>query len=232
MFVLILGAAGAGKTTLAKKLREYARIYINLDPASDADADIDIRQWIKTEEIQEKFSLGINGALLKSMEMIAEQDTWIDERDEIKVIDTPGQIEIFLYHDYGKRIVQKLCLHDIVTGVFVIDSTEAISIEKYLALLAQNAIINLRLGIPTLTVMNKVDLVDKEKLLHLMKKGAIKEMLEDGDALLTLAKGLAEYVEYTSIFQRPLLISAETGEGIDDLYSAIHEVHCGCGDIS
>ncbi|KAA0002739.1 MAG: GTPase [Thermoplasmata archaeon] len=232
MFVLILGPAGSGKTTLVKRLKEYNTISINLDPASETKADINIRQWVRTEEVQKKFSLGINGALLKSMEIIAEREEWIDGRDEIKVIDTPGQLEIFLYHDYGKKIVQKLCLRDIITGVFVVDATETSSIENYLSLLAQNAIINLRLGIPLLTAINKVDLVDRGKLLSFMRKDALKEMLEGGDALLNLAKGLIEYVEYTSIFQRPLLISAKTGEGIDDLYSAIYEVHCGCGDIS
>lgn len=232
MFVLILGPAGSGKTALVRRLKEYNTISINLDPASETKADINIRQWVRTEEVQKKFSLGINGALLKSMEIIAEREEWIDGRDEIKVIDTPGQLEIFLYHDYGKKIVQKLCLRDIITGVFVVDATETSSIENYLSLLAQNAIINLRLGIPLLTAINKVDLVDRGKLLSFMRKDALKEMLEGGDALLNLAKGLIEYVEYTSIFQRPLLISAKTGEGIDDLYSAIYEVHCGCGDIS
>lgn len=232
MFVIVLGPAGSGKTTLVKKLKEYGTISINLDPASEAEADIDIRQWVRTEQIQKKFSLGINGALLKSMEMIAERDEWIDERDEIKVIDTSGQLEIFLYHDYGKRIIQKLLLHDIVTSIFVIDAMEASSVENYLSLLAQNAIINLRLGIPLLTAINKIDVTSKEKLLHFIEKNAMSKMLEGGDALRNLAKGLMEYVEYTSIFQRPLLVSAKTGEGIDNLYSAIYEVHCGCGDIS
>lgn len=232
MFVIILGPAGSGKTTLVKKLKEFNTISINLDPASDTETDVDIRKWIRTEDIQKKYSLGINGALLKSMEMIADEEKWIDEGDEIKVVDTPGQLEIFLYHDYGKKIVKKLLLHDIVTGIFVIDAMEASSIENYLALLAQNAIINLRLEIPMLTAINKVDLVNKEKLLNFMEKENIDKMLEKGDALLSLAKGLVEYVEYTSILQRPLLISAKTGEGIDDLYSAIYEVHCGCGDIS
>lgn len=232
MFVLILGSAGAGKTTLGKKLREHSDVYINLDPASNAEADIDIRKWIKTEEVMKKFSLGVNGALLKSMEMISLHEEWIDKRNGIKIIDTPGQIEIFLHHDYGKKIVKKLCFHDIVTGIFVIDTTEINSIENYLCLIAQNAIINLHLEIPMITVMNKIDLINKAKISHFLNKETIKELLEDGDALKTLAKGLLEYVEYTSIFQRPLLVSAKTGLGIDDLYSAIHEVHCGCGDIS
>ena len=232
MFVLILGPAGAGKTTLGRKLREHSNAYINLDPASNAEADIDIRQWIKTEEVMKKFSLGVNGALLKSMEMISQQEEWIDARNAIKIVDTPGQIEIFLHHDYGKKIVKKLCLCDIVTGIFVIDATEINSIENYLSLIAQNAIINLRLEIPTITVMNKIDLVNKSKISHFLNKENFKELLKDGDALKTLAKGLLDYVEYTSIFQRPLLVSAKTGLGIDDLYSAIHEAHCGCGDIS
>lgn len=56
--------------------------------------------------------------------------------------------------------------------------------------------------------------------------------MQEEDVLLSLARGLIEYIEYTSVYDRPLLVSAKTGEGIDDLYDMIHEVHCACGDLS
>jgi len=232
MYRIVIGPAAAGKTSIAKKLAEYG-ILINLDPASPSKANIDIRKWIKVEEVQKKYNLGINGALLKSMELIASLDEWIlKDRNELKIVDTPGQLEIFLYHDYGKKVIEKLSNHDIVASLFVVDATEILSTENYLAILAQNAMINLKLMIPCVTAINKIDLVNREKLMEFIDRKKLEEKLSEGDALLSLAKGLVDYIEYTSILQRPLLISAKTGEGIYDLYSAIHEVHCGCGDLS
>ena len=232
MFAIITGPAGAGKTSIAKKLAEYGML-INLDPASKTKADVDIRQWVKTEEVQKEYGLGINGALLKSMELIASIDEWIPEdKNEFKVIDTPGQLEIFLYHDYGKKVIEKLLQRDIATLLFVIDATEILSVENYLAMLAQNAMINLKLLLPAVTAINKIDMVDREKIQKFLDKQQLEKMLNEKDALLFLAKGLVDYIEYTSLPQRPLLVSAKTGEGIYDVYSALHESHCGCGDLS
>ena len=121
---------------------------------------------------------------------------------------------------------------DTVVSVFIVDAQEIKSLENYLAILAQNAIINLKLMVPSVTVINKVDMVEKERIRGYFDREKIEEMIERGDALTSLARGLIEYVEYTSIEQRPLLVSAKTGEGMDDLYSAIHESHCSCGDLS
>ncbi len=232
MFVVVIGPAAAGKSSIAKKLAKDG-ILINLDAATPCEADIDIRKWVKVEDLQKKYGLGINGALLKSMELIASLDEWmVENKNEFKVIDTPGQLEIFMYHDFGRKIIEKLLQHDIVSCIFVVDAQEISSMENYLAMLAQNAMINLKLLIPCITAINKIDLVDREELLKYMDIKYIEEKLEEGDALLKLAKGLIDYIEYTSIVQRPLLVSAKTGEGIDDLFAAIHEVHCSCGDIS
>lgn len=232
MFVLVIGPAASGKTSIANCLSEKGFL-INLDPATPSNAQIDIRKWVKVEEIQKKYNLGINGALLKSMEIISEIDEWIcQDRNEIKIVDTPGQLEIFLYHDYGKKIVEKMLNYDIVTSLFIIDAQEIVSLENYLAILAQNAMINLKLMIPSITAINKIDTVDMKKIKKFMDIKNVEKEFEGGDALLSLSKGLIDYVEYTSIYQRPLFVSAKSGEGIYDLYSVIHEVHCSCGDLS
>jgi len=232
MFVVVIGPAAAGKSSIAKILSERG-ILINLDAATPCDADIDIRKWVRVEELQKKYNLGINGALLKSMELIASMDNWIcEDKNKMKVVDTPGQLEIFMYHDYGKKVVEKMASYDIVTCLFVVDAQEIKSIENYLAILAQNAIISLKLMIPCITAINKIDLANKEMLLKYISREYIQEKLNEGDAIHSLAKGLIDYIEYTSIVQRPLFISAKNREGIEDLYAAIHEIHCSCGDIS
>lgn len=116
--------------------------------------------------------------------------------------------------------------------LFIVDATEILSVENYLAILAQNAMINLKLMNPCITVINKIDLVDRKNLIKYIDKMKLEKILQKEDVLYSLAKGLVDYIEYTSIYQRPLLVSAKTGEGMDDLLSAIHEIHCACGDLS
>jgi len=232
MFVVIIGPAAAGKTTLARRIAKDD-ILINLDAATPSDADIDIRRWVKVEEIQRKYGLGINGALLKSMEIISEMEEWIpDEEEKIKFVDTPGQLEVFLYHGMGRRVVERLSKHGIVTSLFVVDALEMNSVENYLSILAQNAMINLKIGVPSLTIINKIDAVKREKMEKYFDMENLRRMIKGGDALLSLASGLIDYVEYTSIYQRPIMVSAKTGEGMEDVYSALYEVHCSCGDLS
>ncbi|KAA0000623.1 MAG: hypothetical protein FE046_03300 [Thermoplasmata archaeon] len=232
MFVLVIGPASAGKTSIARRLSK-GNILINLDPATPSEADIDIRKWVRTEEVQAINSLGINGALLKSMEMISGMDEWIcPDTEKIKIVDTPGQLELFLYRDYGKRIVEKLARHDAVVSLFLMDAEELCSLENYLVMLAQNAIINLKLLIPSVTAINKIDLTGRKSLEKLVDRAYVEKMLDNGDALRSLSRGLVDYIEYTTISQRPLFVSAKTGEGIEELYGVLHEVHCACGDLS
>ncbi|MBC7081611.1 MAG: ATP/GTP-binding protein [Thermoplasmatales archaeon] len=231
MYVIILGPAGAGKTTMARALSEYGFL-INLDPATPCEANVDIRKWVKAEEIQKNYSLGINGALLKSMEIISNMDEWIvKDKDKIKIVDTPGQLDIFLHHDYGIKIVKKLAENDIVSSVFVIDANEILSVENYLAMLALNAIVNLRLSIPSISVINKIDMVDVNQIKKFFDKKYLDNEIKRGDAIVSLASGLIDYIEYTSIYSRPVLASAKNGEGIEELYDLIHEIHCSCGEL-
>jgi GTPase SAR1 family protein len=231
MYVFILGPAGAGKTSIAKSLSGYG-ILINLDTATPSNADVDIRKWVKVEEIQKNYSLGINGALLKSMEIISNMDEWfVKDKSKIKIVDTPGQLDIFLYHDYGIKIVKKASENDSVSSVFVVDANEVLSIENYLAMLALNAIINLRLSVPSITIINKIDMVDAKRIKKFFDRKYLKNETKKGDAIVSLASGLIDYMEYTSIYSRPIFTSAKTGEGIKELYDAIHEVQCSCGEL-
>ena len=76
MNVIVVGPAGSGKSTFVKSFSEFLKDdydvkTVNLDPASDPiyDAHADVREFVRTEEVMRDFNLGINGALIKSMDL-------------------------------------------------------------------------------------------------------------------------------------------------------------------
>lgn len=242
--IFILGTAGSGKTTLSYLLRKSLQdsILINLDPANiNAKADLDIRYYVKTENIMKNYNLGPNGAILKSMELSLNYiDNLIEKIPEnvyYILIDTPGQLEIFLYRDIGRIVVEKFRKLGEPLGIFLVDIRDALIPENLLSILAWNMIIHLRLTLQTLTVINKVDTVSKDKIKELVAmiktKKVIKDLLNKNDNLSYLiAKSFEEFYEYSTLYKRPIFISAKSGEGITELVSAIFDLLCTCGDIT
>lgn len=228
MNIIVVGPAGSGKSTFVKNFSNYLKDYdvkaVNVDPASDPiyKADRNIRDFVKTEEVMKKYGLGINGALLKSMELSLNyvKDIVID--GDFVIYDTPGQMELFLYSKHGLKIAEEISKGFSVC-LFLIDAEVASTPENFASVIAQNAVISLRLAIPTLTVLNKCDIVDFD-----IKKiiGSLKEV---GGVLGEIVEKLASLIDYTTLRFRIIKISALKRFGFD---SAINEVFCSCGDIS
>ncbi|MBO8181818.1 MAG: ATP/GTP-binding protein [Archaeoglobus sp.] len=232
MNILILGHAGSGKSTLVKNFGEYLVANysvrrVNLDPATRPifKADADCREFVKTEEVMEKFKLGINGALLKSIEILGKHIHDLILEDDFVLYDTPGQLELFLYTDFGERFSEKLKGNAV--AIFLIDSSLCQTPENYLSAVFQSAVVSLRTSIPTLTVFNKTDI--KKPLPY----SEIERLIEKSEGVLSEAMvNLLPFYNLTSLRYRTIEISAQNGDGFDDLFSAVNEVLCACGDIS
>ncbi|WP_456327049.1 PRK13768 family protein [Archaeoglobus sp.] len=231
MNVIVVGPAGSGKSTFVKNFSKYLKDYdvkvVNLDPASDPiyKADRDIREFVRTEEVMKRFGLGINGALLKSIELSLEHvDDLILDGDYV-IYDTPGQMELFLYSKHGLAMAEKIA-RDWSVCVFIIDAEVASTPENFASIVAQNAVISLRLSMPTITVINKCDVVDFDlnELTSKLKyvEGVLGEIVEK----------LMDLIDYTTMRFRIIKISALNGMGFDNVLSALNEVFCSCGDIS
>ncbi len=232
MNIVVIGPAGSGKSTFVKNFSEYLKDYdvkvVNLDPASDPiyKADRDVRDYVKTEEVMKEYGLGINGALLKSIDLALEHmDNLIVEGDYV-IYDTPGQMELFLYSRSGLRMAEKIANFNWSVCLFVIDSEVASTPENFASIVAQNAVISLRLSMPTVTVFNKCDVIniDLNEVLGRLKevKGVMGEIIEKLMAL----------IDYTTLRFRIVKISALKRENFDEVFSVINEIFCSCGDIS
>ncbi len=233
MKLFVIGPAGSGKSTFVAEYSEYLKDNgydvkcVNLDPATEPiyKADRDIREFVKTEEVMKKYKLGINGALIKSI------DISVDYVDELKcnadyvLYDTPGQMELFIYSKSGREIVSKLS-DRFSAALFLMDSTVVCDSESFVSAVMQNVIVSLRLSLPTLTVFTKSDLseVDVDELRN--------ELSEREGLLAELMEKTLFFIEYTTIPYRVIKVSSIKRTGFNDVFTAINELFCACGDIS
>ncbi len=235
MNVLVLGPAGSGKSTFVRNFLKYLKDdydakAVNLDPASDPiyEAYADVRRFVRTEEVMRRYGLGINGALIKSMELALKHVEELKVRGDYVLYDTPGQMELFLYLKAGVEMAKRIAESDWTVCIFIVDSEVASTPENFISILAQNAVIALRMGVPTVTVFNKSDRIRLEITVEDVRRaissseGVLAEMMER----------LMDFVEATSARYRIVRISALKGEGFEEVLSLINEAFCSCGDLS
>ena len=248
--VLILGSAGAGKTTLTNALCDWinkegysSASCINLDPGVDwisYKPVWDIRNKFTVREIMKKYNLGPNGALLKSMDLLLEMsDSIINEittvtDSEYLIIDTPGQLEIFTFRDVGENFVKKLSEKITTIGLFLIDGELFKSVTRLLVSQLLGLSAELNLSVPLIHIINKGDLVNRELVEKIdNEKDAIKLIIDEkSGSLIDLGIGIYKILRELKAAARPILVSAKKKTGLEELFDAMHEVFCTCGDMT
>lgn len=172
--LFVFGAAGSGKTTFCRNLREYCAPnrsvrLINLDPAQEegTDFDIDLCDYITVGEVMEEMDFGPNGALFYALEEMSEN---IDElhledfEDDFFVFDCPGQIELFLHSDILVRVVDKVKNFSKIAVVYLFDSSNFLNSQKLLYSLFCSTISTYRFCLPVINIISKADLLDENTL--------------------------------------------------------------------
>ena len=78
--IFVTGTAGAGKSLLTSKIKEYYAknatfpITLNLDPGVASlpySPDIDVRDYVDVNSLMEQYELGSNGSLIMANDLIA-----------------------------------------------------------------------------------------------------------------------------------------------------------------
>ncbi len=252
MYVLVMGTAGSGKTTLvasySKWLREWGeetRI-VNLDPGAEVlpyKPNFDVRSLFTVTSIMRDYNLGPNGALLKASELILENADKILDHEAFKaarecqvLIDTPGQLEVFMFRREGKEFTMKLRERGPTVGVFLVDATLASDPADFISSWLLGLLVQVRLDIPVIPVVNKVDLLRDYSVVEEIVRDplALREKVREKVSGVTgeIAEDLVRLVADYQQSLRPVLVSATRGLGFEDLYSIIHEAFCSCGDLS
>ncbi|KAI9666586.1 MAG: ATP binding protein [Bathelium mastoideum] len=208
---LVMGPAGAGKTTFCTALIQHLRnsrracYYVNLDPAAEDFAfepDIDIKDLISLEDVMEEMHLGPNGGLIYCFEFLLQNLDFLTEpldslTDEyLVIIDMPGQIELYTHVPLLPSLVKELTRGSFalqLCATYLIESTFVVDRAKFFAgtLSAMSAMLMLEL--PHVNVLSKMDLIKDSIPRRELKRfldpdvGLLDEQQQDGDRAATRA---------------------------------------------
>ncbi|GLI74412.1 hypothetical protein PoHVEF18_002651 [Penicillium ochrochloron] len=176
--VLVMGPAGAGKTTFSNSLIQHLQstrrscFYVNLDPAAENFAyqpDLDIRELITLEDVMEELGLGPNGGLIYCFEFLLQNLEFLTEaldplsEEYLIIFDMPGQIELYTHIPLLPSLTQFLSrqgpLNINLCAAYLLESTFVVDKAKFFAgtLSAMSAM--LMLEIPHVNILSKMDQV-------------------------------------------------------------------------
>ncbi len=249
MIILLVGTAGSGKTTLAgsfgRYLEEngYSVAYINLDTGVERlpyRPDVDVRERITARELMAE-GYGPNGAIVESYDRLlpfvgeyTSEILRLDRGRDYVLIDTPGQMETFLFHEFGVKLTENLPepLAVYLFGPEVLRKPPDFCFALFFGLM-----IDLRLGTTTVPALSKIDVLRGGELEGYRKLLGDVEYLTARLKLDPSTQGLLAYKMCSSLPElapptRVLYLSARTGEGFDDLETLAYEHYCTCGDLT
>ena len=237
--IFIAGTAGSGKSLLTSKINEYYTkngafaAVLNLDPGVVSlpyTCDIDVRDHVDIISIMKKYDLGPNGAMIMANDLIASKiDDIKSEIDNVNpdylIIDTPGQIELFAYRSSGPFLVQNLTEEDKIS-IFLYDGALVTTPINFVSIALLSTSIRLRLGLPTVNALTKVDLIG-ERIKDILRWTSNLSSLEnaiasetDGETY-TLTSNILRGLNLGGFAQGLIPISNVTGEGMVNLESSL-----------
>jgi len=240
--IFISGTAGSGKSLLTSKLHEYYSkngafaAVLNLDPGVENlpyTCDVDVRDHVDYVSIMKQYSLGPNGALIMTNDLIASKiDDIQNEINHINpdylIVDTPGQIELFAYRSSGRFLVENISSEE-KTNIFLFDGALITSPVNFVSIALLATSIRLRLNLPTINVLTKTDLIGI-KLKNILQWTTSLSTLEnaisneaDGETY-TLSTNILRGLNLGGFAQGLLPISNVTGEGLVNLESALSRI--------
>jgi len=218
--IFVTGTAGSGKSMLTSKILEYYQTngvfasVLNLDPGVESlpyRPDVDVRDYVDIVQIMQQYDLGPNGSMIMANDLIASK---IDDiQNEIHgvnpdylIVDTPGQIELFAYRVSGPFFIQNIDACE-KTNIFLYDGTMIVSPSNFISISLLATSIKLRLGLPTINVMTKADLIPDK----------IDQVLKWSSDPISLEEELKTLEGETYSFATDILRTLNIGEFAGDL---------------
>ncbi len=238
--IFVLGTAGSGKSTFTAKFTRFLEFHredvmaVNLDPGSmilPYAANVDVREYIKVEEIMEDYGLGPNGGLMLAHDMMAGivEDLSNDIEDftpDICIVDTPGQMELFAFREIGAQIAQELT--DSEKGViYIFDGIQCRDPLNYVMNMFLASAINTKFFLPQYHLISKIDALDDYQLEEIVSWSEDEFSLEEAvDARLTglnrtMSQDMMEIINRIGMDFDPIPVSSTNNDGFAELYSKL-----------
>ncbi|KAL9082367.1 MAG: hypothetical protein Q9159_006470 [Coniocarpon cinnabarinum] len=185
--VVCVGMAGSGKTTFMQRINSHLHskdappYVVNLDPAVRKipfESNIDIRDSVDYKEVMKQYRLGPNGGILTSLNLFATKVDQIlailekrckpaletGQSDSAKsmpieniIIDTPGQIEVFVWSASGQILLSSLASTFPTVLAYVIDTPRTASTSTFMSNMLYACSILYKTKLPMILVFNKTD---------------------------------------------------------------------------
>lgn len=240
--IFVAGTAGSGKSLLTSKIHEYYTrngaftAILNLDPGVISlpyTPDIDIRDSVDIVSIMKQYDLGPNGALMMASDLIASKlEELQEEADKINpdylIIDTPGQVELFAYRTSGPYFVNNF-MADQKSALFLYDGVLVTTAVNFVSMALLATSIRLRMGMPTINVLTKTDLI-ADKISEILRWTTNLKSLEnaisaeaDGETYV-LVTNILRSLNLSGFAQGLIPVSNATGEGMVNLEGSLSRI--------
>lgn len=234
---------------------------INLDPAVHHvpfDSNIDIRDSLNYREVMREYNLGPNGGILTSLNIFA---TKIDQVMAILekrtapnpdapkakpinniIVDTPGQIEVFVWSASGSILLDSLASTFPTVIAYIVDTPRTSSTNTFMSNMLYACSILYKTKLPMILVFNKTDVKDADFAKEWMTdfeafQAALKQDEEAGSfggaeggssglgggsgymgsLLNSMSLMLEEFYRHLSVVG----VSSMTGKGIPEFFEAV-----------
>ncbi len=240
IFVYFIGTAGSGKSTLTHnfkrwmELRSLDAIAVNLDPGAENlpyEPDVDIRDWISLKEVMDTYGLGPNGAQIACADMLALNTSDIKKsiesfKTDYVLMDTPGQLELFVFREAGKYIVEFLNPQRSII-VYLLDYALAKTASGFVSQLLLSISTNFRLSTPQVNILSKADMLSDQELELVERWSQDSEELyhtilgEKASVHREMSEGILHLIESFQGQTRLFPTGKEDFFGIEDLYTAL-----------
>ena len=244
--VFVIGTAGSGKSLLTSAYAEWLKIAkqetmrVNLDPGAfrlPYTPDVDVRDFVRIDNLMDRYNLGPNGALVMAADLIADQIESISKEIEnfdadMVIVDTSGQMELFAFRESGPFIASELTKQPKAI-VYLFDSLFSLNPLNYVSNLFLSAAVSNRFLIPQIPVLSKIDMLEQKDVNTIVDWSAKPQALESAiEERLSGTRRLLSRNMMHAIYQlglRFLLtpLSAKTNEGMLNLNTALERVFTG-----